>query len=593
MSRDLYEGLQAQHREAYETAKQQSFRLSMARLAYFVVWMSLLVLAFQYHVLAGVALLYVGIYGFGRLLRYHDGVQKAVKIHERSIQLCAEELRIAQHDFAHRPDGEDLAEADHPYAGDMDIFSPSGLFALINRGRTTMGRQRLARYFLEYVPAEVALERQTAALELEGHPEWLLRFQAEGFDIQDTASDIALIQRWLGAEDRFIHRPYLQWLSYILPLLTIGSFVALWYYFSFLTALLALLPAALLLNREKKNVDELQQYVNRSGDILAGYSDMIAHVEEASFQSPLLRRLLSRFDQEPRASTGIARLGKLVDNLNVRYNIFGIVLNVFTMWEWHWVWKLETWRARHRKQVPELFGALAEIEALCSVASLGIHHPEWVVPTFEGVDIVGEQIGHPLIDPAVRVCNDYRSPSQHHVHLVTGSNMGGKSTFLRTVGTQMVLAYMGARVCAARWVMPPAVELFSSMRTQDALQESTSGFYAELRKIEVLIQRARAGRPIFYLLDEVLKGTNTKDRTKGAAALIRQLVGYTGAGMISTHDVGLASLADELGDRLSNVCFEVAVEGDRLTFDYKMREGVSQSFNATQLMRQIGIEGLD
>lgn len=591
VSRFYQEKAEKASKEA-EGLKKKSTRISLIRLVYFLTWIATIIVLFQWNIYISILLFYVGIVGFSRLLKFHERLQKALAIDQRIEKICKEEIEIFHHHFQERDGGEDLETEGHPYALDMDIFGKGSLFAYINRCKTSLGRQQLAHFFLHPVQKGIIEHRQKANLELEQNPEWCLHFQAEGYDIKDSREHIDTLHLWLNSPNLVLGNKIYFYLSILLPVFTLGAFIGLWYYFSFLISLVALLPASYLLSKAKPKVDVIQNYVNRSGEILSAYSDMMKHLEASHFEAPLLLKHLQAFQGKTLASKSIKQLSGQIDNLNVRYNVFGIILNVFTLWDLHWARKLEQWKVEHHTLLPDWFEGLAHIEALQSIATLGFHHPEWCVPLIEGSSISALQVGHPLIDPKKRVSNDFQSPSEHHIYLVTGSNMGGKSTFLRTIGTQIILTYMGSRVCAKSWTMPDGISLFSSMRTQDALQESTSGFYAELKRLETLIKRVSKGEHIFFLLDEILKGTNSVDRNKGAAALMRQLINYPSAGLISTHDLTLGKMAEELKGKISNICFEVNVEGDELSFDYTLRQGVSQSFNATQLMRKIGIKGL-
>jgi DNA mismatch repair ATPase MutS len=252
---------------------------------------------------------------------------------------------------------------------------------------------------------------------------------------------------------------------------------------------------------------------------------------------------------------------------------------------------LNRWRRHNKAVVQNWFGAIAEIEVLHSLCTLHCNYPEWCFPVFsdEHFTLDGEQVGHPLLPQHQRVNNNFRITGVAQIGLITGSNMAGKSTFLRSLGVNIVLAQMGAPVCAKQFLLSP-VQLLSSMRIADNLAENTSTFYAELKKLRTIIEQVKKHEPVFILLDEILRGTNSYDRHTGAAALLKQLIKENAVAVIATHDVELAQLEEAYPRSVQNYHFDVQVEGDELYFDYKLKGGVCQSLNASILMKKIGIE---
>ena len=283
-----------------------------------------------------------------------------------------------------------------------------------------------------------------------------------------------------------------------------------------------------------------------------------------------------------------------MSQLDVRYNAFAFLLEISVVWDLQQAYRLDLWKQAHHNQLLTWFAALGELEALVSLGNLHLNEPTWAFPTVQPErHLVATALGHPLLAATKRVTNQIDLPTDGHMHLVTGSNMAGKSTWLRTVGTNIVLALAGAPVCATRLQLPQ-LQVYTSMRTQDALHESTSSFYAELKRLKFIIEAVEdpaktGGRPVFFLLDEILKGTNSRDRHAGSKALIRQLIASRGAGIIATHDLELGELAAEANGQIENWAIEVAIQDGQLFFDYQLKPGVSQSFNATLLMQQMGI----
>lgn len=287
----------------------------------------------------------------------------------------------------------------------------------------------------------------------------------------------------------------------------------------------------------------------------------------------------------------LSTLSFSIAQLDLRYNPFSILLEFGGLWSIRWLRRLDRWRADHRAALPRWLNELAEADAAVSWATLRFGRPEWTDPELtDRPELIATGLGHPLLPPDGRVTNDLRLGTDGHIHLVTGSNMAGKSTWLRTVGINLVLAQAGGPVCASHLRSRP-LQVWTSMRTQDDLGESTSSFYAELKRLKAIIEAVSdPERQVLFLLDEILKGTNSRDRHTGSRALIRQLVRERGAGIIATHDLELGALEAEPGSRVENFAMEVRVDGADLVFDYKLHPGVCQSFNATALMAQMGID---
>jgi DNA mismatch repair ATPase MutS len=257
------------------------------------------------------------------------------------------------------------------------------------------------------------------------------------------------------------------------------------------------------------------------------------------------------------------------------------------------VYQLEKWKAEYQTQLPRWFAALGELDALCSLANLHYNQPDWVFPTLHTEAVLQAQnLGHPLIPASRRVGNNLNMATQQHIKLLTGSNMAGKSTWLRALGVNIVLAQTGAPVCASALSLPPLL-VFTGMRTQDDLSASASSFYAELYRLRALLDQviAQQGQSpsVFFLLDEILKGTNSRDRHQGSRGLMLQLLRHKSAGFVATHDLELTAMEAENPGLIQNLCMEVSIEEDELFFDYTLKPGISQSFNASVLMRRMGI----
>ncbi len=541
-----------------------------------------------------ILLIAISLAGFSRFVNWHQTIQEDYLHHQALSTVNKNELDCFNDDYSVFENGEEFIDPKHPYTIDLDIFGDYSFFQYINRTATVIGKMRLAEYLRKNASREEIHVRQEAIAEMKEKTDWRHHFQARGMHTKDSLQHIQLLNEWIKAEPFVIHNTLYKIAPFIVPFIVItGTIISFqqssWYYF-----LASLIPSGYILRKTHEKVSETHQRTSKAEKTLAYYSRMIGHIESGHFESQKLRELQSIFlHNDQAASKSIKKLSYIISQLNVRYNAFVILLNIFMLWDLVWIRALENWKAQHSDRLAQWFEALREFEAINSFGNLYFNNPEWVFPTIqESSHLKGEQLGHPLIHRKKRVCNDLMMPTQGHIKLVTGSNMAGKSTYLRTVGLNIVLAMTGAPVCARVFELP-MIRVFTSMRTQDALHESTSSFYAELKRLKFIIEevedRKNAETDVFFLLDEILKGTNSTDRHTGSKALIRQLIKSKGSGIIATHDLELAALEAESNGTVENLCIEVEVKGDQLFFDYKIKPGVSQSFNATQLMRSMGI----
>jgi DNA mismatch repair ATPase MutS len=340
-------------------------------------------------------------------------------------------------------------------------------------------------------------------------------------------------------------------------------------------------------------VSPIHQQLSKVADELSTLSSSIFRIEEEKFESPLLKKWQSVFLQKnSRASADILRIKKILDKLDLRYNlVLSLPLNLLLLWNLQQILDLEKWKESEQNNINDWFDTLANFEALNSFGVLYFNEPEWIFPEIhaEYFSIEGKEIGHPLIPEEKRVNNYIDIPSNAELMLVTGSNMAGKSTYLRSIGVNVVLAMAGAPVCA-RYFSVSHVQLMTSMRITDNLEESTSTFYAELKKLKTIIEKVNAEEKVFILLDEILRGTNSLDRHTGSKALIKQLIKKKTAAIIATHDLELANLKEDFFQNILNYHFDVQVSNDELYFDYRLKPGICNSLNASILMKKIGIE---
>lgn len=510
------------------------------------------------------------------------------------ITINEDELKALAHNYFHFPDGTEHTPKEHLYANDLDIFGRASLYQYINRTGSEMGGTVLAAWLLEPADSDTLQQRQSAVKELAGATEWRQQLQAFAKEKKIQTATKQRLQQWLNEADQFSSGKYWGWLRYLLPAiiltiiaLNIAGIIP--YQIRNMTLLLFAIIAYFFAKKAAPVHLHLSKMVNEL-EVLA---DSIELVEQHNFNSDLLVKMQCQFLRKNYASSkALKELKTILERLDLRFNpVVFVPLAILFQWDLQQVLSLEKWKQQHHENAPQWFDMMAQFEALSSLATLSFNHPQWCFPIFKQPHffIEGRQIGHPLINASKRVDNDILINSKGEIMLITGSNMAGKSTYLRSIGINVVLAMAGSPVCAESFGLSQ-VQIISSMRIADNLEESTSTFYAELKKLKTVIDLVNDGAHVFILLDEILRGTNSLDRHTGSVALLKQLIKKDAAGIIATHDVELAKLKDSYPANILNYHFDAQVSNDELYFDYKLKTGVCESLNASILMKKIGIE---
>lgn len=487
--------------------------------------------------------------------------------------------------------GDDFVDKDHPYAVDLDVFGHSSLFQLVNRTVTSSGREKLAGYMKKKSSVELIRAQQEVVRELMDQIEWRQEFQASGMFFKTRQELPEGMAEWAGAASEVKGIRTYSVISHIMRFVAVGAIAAaLTGNIEWVWVLIPVFINVLLLLKFARSTQNVYQQTGKSYLILKGYDALIRKAETAGFKSKRWQHLTAEFHAgDKSASSRIGRLGKALEGFDARNGMIYHVLNPVLLLDLYWLFKIERWKTENGRFIFCWFDAVGEIETIASISGFAFAHPDYVFPKIHNLPhrLQAREMGHPLIKPGKRVANEFGFMVERQITLVTGSNMSGKSTFLRTVGINTVMALMGAPVCAREFEISD-YDLFTSMRTQDNLVENLSSFYAELTRIKQLLDLLKGGEPVLFMLDELLKGTNSRDRHKGAVALIRQLSRTNASGFISTHDLELSHLENEI-EQVKNYSFESELAGDELVFDYKLRRGATESYNASILMEKIGI----
>lgn len=492
-------------------------------------------------------------------------------------------------------DGEDFQDSSHSYSGDLDIFGKNSLFQWVNTANTFVGRRKLSSLFLGLIGNSNDIrERQEAVDELATMLSWRQRFQAEGMLAKGKMHDPAELIHWASESSEFYRNFWVTAIFRICPIVTVILVIT-----GFVVELIpGYLPAGALafqfalLSYKVKDRNRMFSISEKFADDLKVYYKMMQRFETHNFKSSYIKKIKDGIKDKRGLEVfkQVDKLSSIIDSISNRRNLFYAFFNILTLWDFQNIIALERWKQKSGHFLKKWFDALGKIEALASLAVIRFENPDWVMPAIgEGNETVlaAKDIGHPLLT-GKRVNNDFAIDHKIKVLLITGSNMSGKSTLLRTAGINLVLAYAGAPVCAMRF-QASIMEINTCMRVSDNLGENISSFYAEILRIKKIVTEADTGKRVFFLLDEIFKGTNSLDRHTGAKVLINKLCLTNSIGLVSTHDLELCELERE-NDKIVNYHFQEYYKDGRIYFDYKLRPGPSTTRNARYLMHLAGID---
>ena len=588
---------QQQFLRAEQIAQRQYNQLAFFRLIWFVISVVAIWLLIRLdQQLAAVITLLVGVVGFLILLKKHQNVRRERDLNHQLVFINQDEAARLKRQYLRPETGDQFISPTHYYSGDLDVFGKHSLFRLLNRTHTQAGQNRLASWLKAPTAPDTIRLRQEAAAELNPQIDWRQQFEAVAYTEETINRSPDALVKWATAEISPLPG-YLSIVRFVFPAITFGLFVVwLLGYVPGAVVLLGLAVHGLVLSQTAAKAKEVSDQTFEISAALRAFRTLFEHAGNVQANAVRIKAIKQALTSNgDSASDAIGQLARLTEGLNYRRNpYFFLLFGIATLWDVHYLFQLERWRQTHGPTLSRWFEALGELEALNSLAGFAYAHPGYATPDI--VD-VGDKLtldittaSHPLLPQERSVANSLKLAGSGQTILITGSNMSGKSTFLRTVGANVVLALAGAVVSAERFWCSP-VRVFTSMRTQDSLEESTSSFYAELKRLQTLIGLSKQSDtiPVLYFLDEILKGTNSADRHRGAEALIRQLHQTTASGFVSTHDLELGQLTDADGF-VRNFHFQSDLHNGELIFDYKLRNGICKSFNASQLMQAIGIE---
>ncbi|HMH22752.1 MAG TPA: hypothetical protein VK563_13290 [Puia sp.] len=488
------------------------------------------------------------------------------------------------------PDGQPHLNGDS-YLDDLDIFGRSSLFHMLNRTTTSHGSEKLAGLLKQPLQSCTDIENQQAALRtLVPQTDKRQLLTAHGLLTGEKEGNLYGLAGWLATEPRLLRRKGLLAFRWILIVWNIGG-TLLYLDTGNFVPLVAGVAVSWILNRSfSAYISEQHALISRKQAILNQYAAILAVFNTTDGAgSGLLQQLLH---SSGKAHTAIRRLSQLSSFFDQRLNLLvNIFLNSFLLYDLQVMIALENWKEANRKDFPQWVEAVGSIECLNSLAAFAFNNPDnnYPLPVDDtSLLIRAEKMAHPLIPAEERVPNDFVTGSNERLLLITGSNMSGKTTFLRTTGVNLLLAQCGAPVCAASFSFTP-MQILSSLRVSDSLQEHTSYFMAELKKLQQIIHRLQSGLPSLVLIDEILRGTNSEDKTYGSEKFIRKLLQYNCLSLFATHDLSLGKLESEMLGIITNYCFESVIEQGELHFNYLLQRGIARNRNASFLMEKMEI----
>jgi len=576
--------------EKLSAIKQKLTLSSLLRLAIFAA-ISFGVYSFFGNTKIMMPILLFGIAIFLFLVSKHTDLQHQKEKLTALLKINNTEIKVFNYDKSDLDFGSEYKNPQHAYSYDIDLFGEGSFFQYLNRTATKSGKDKLAQIFTENEIDNIK-EKQDSIKELANKPKWRQNFSATA-SLVDIDVEAKTIVKWLQN-----HTPFLSRFMAFLPLLFFGlsltlfilnyfdiigfKFIIIWFF-------IGLGISGLYL----KKVTGLYQNANQAKATFKQYHQLLLQIESEIFTTKNLQEKQQQIKTETKEASAIfSAFSKALDALDQRNNIlFGIFGNAFALWDLKQTYKIEKWIATYHHQVEKWFEVIAYFDAQNSLANYSFNHPNHHFATLKNNDftIQAKQLGHPLLSVIKRIDNDFAIKNQEFF-IITGANMAGKSTFLRTVSLSIVMSNIGLPVCAASYEYSP-IKLITSMRTSDSLTDDESYFFSELKRLKFIIDEINpelSNKKYFIILDEILKGTNSKDKAIGSRKFVEKLVKSNSTGIIATHDLSLCEISKELS-QVKNYYFDAEIINDELYFDYTFKTGICQNMNASFLLKKMEI----
>jgi hypothetical protein len=592
--KEKYREAAGRFRELADIEERRLVLLSVLRLLCFAGGILLSWFGFTLGVSAGIIIMFLSTSLFLWLLKAYSAHSEKKDFLNSLSEINAREVLALSGDLDGFPTGKEFADTDHPFSNDTDLFGNSSLFQYINRTVTSYGREILSGWLSDPFPLSADLiKRQAVIRELAGKEKWRHEFMASGYKNALERNEIETLLDWLNKKDESAGSALKTYLLFLLPGAAVISLILLIagvFHYSFFTSIIII--NLLYVFTGVKNTNRIHNALSRKYYYLSSMISLLGSFDNESFNSELLREIKSGLSgKSVSATTAVKKLERLIQAFDSRLNLLvSFALNGLLLWDYHSIKRLEKWKSDYSSYFPVWLEMLGQVDAFISFGNYAANNSSGIYPSISDDNTVfsAQKLGHPLLDSEERVSNDFEIARKGCVYVITGANMAGKSTFLRTVAVNYILAMTGAPVCASFLKFRP-VRLFTSMRTTDSLSNHESYFYAELKRLRVLITMVESGEPLLFILDEILKGTNSVDKSEGSKLFVRRMISSKGTGLIATHDISLGELENEYPGIVLNKCFEIEIKGDKVSFDYRLRDGITTRMNASLLMKEMGI----
>lgn len=581
----------AKYSELYNKTNKKYNSISLLRLLSIFLFLFFMFYYIKTNEMLYVILAVLSFAGFIFLMKIHSRVSFQRLLAETLLKINQNEISFLKREKTSFENGVEFIDYHHPYAYDLDIFGEHSLFQNLNRTASFIGKKTLAELLLHTLPEAEILENQEAVNELKSKIDWRQEFQALAIIGQDSKQSYEAIKHWTSFTNNSLPKVLVA-LSFILPVTFFGFLAA--YFITSKTIILSYLTYIFIANlivlgRAVKRIQSEIAKADNVANIIKQYSLLIEKIERESFQSNKLICLQEQLNfKNAKASQHLKQLSELFSRMDTINNfVTATLFNGTFLFNLHVLRALLKWKEDYASEMNHWISIIGEIEALNSLANLAYNNDDFVFPEINSdYKIEFRNLSHPLLNPATRVGNDTQFFPQSFV-ILTGSNMSGKSTFLRSLGINMVLGGIGSVVCASEAKIHP-LPVLVSMRLSDSLSDSESYFFAEIKRLKQIMD-ALENQPAFVLLDEILRGTNSDDKRNGTIEVVKKIISKKAIGAIATHDIEVCLTTNEYPEILTNQCFEVEIQNNDLHFDYKLRNGICKNKSATFLMQKMGV----
>jgi hypothetical protein len=536
-------------------------------------------------------LLILPVFAFALIVKKQSKLDREIDYQKQLLWVYQNEWNVLNSIANGYDHGKAFESEIHPYTSDLDIFGHASLYGLLNRCYTKNGKELLAKNLAEKSAKDQILARQEAVKEMHTKIEDTFDFRANlhGHDVDKIEQIKLQLKSQLGEQLNFVRNKLLKFYVAVVPYISAAIILTAIFvnsaFWNILTLYLIINIGFIVLQNSK--INKVFYSFGGGSNLLNGYADAILWTEKQQWTTPYI---LALFQSKMPVSVEIKNLSKIIQSFDARLNIVvGTALNALLLWDLKCCISLDRWYQSSSKDVISALNHLGDFEELISLATLVHNEPAWVFPEITNeFKLTTKEIGHPLIAPDIRVNNTFSLENQPTVDIVTGSNMAGKSTFLRTLGINMVLAYIGAPVCAEAMSLS-VFSINTYMRIKDSLNESTSTFKAELNRLRMILDHVVNDKDTFVLIDEMLRGTNSRDKYLGSKVFVEKLIAERTPGLFATHDLQLADLKNDHEKTLRNFHFDIQITAGEMEFDYKLKQGPCSTFNAAILLKEIGL----